>query len=282
MRQPLLYILFSFIAFSISYLIAFLTEISLVKSAVLFAFIIQWVLFVPAFLFKTEKFYDISGSFTYISIISYVYYQSYLLKGFNLGNLILVFFIGFWAVRLGSFLFLRIHKAGEDKRFRLIKRSPTQFFMTWTFQGMWVSLCSACALTAMASDQGLIINNWFYIGSFLFLFGIAIEIIADYQKTIFRKDEKNKDNFIKTGLWALSRHPNYLGEIILWLGVSVISFSSLSDWQYITLISPIFTYLLLVHISGVRILESNGKKKWGHLKNYNEYIDKTPMLLFKW
>ena len=282
MRQPLLYILFSFIAFSISYLIAFLTEISLVKSAVLFAFIIQWVLFVPAFLFKTEKFYDISGSFTYISIISYVYYQSYLLKGFNLGNLILVFFIGFWAVRLGSFLFLRIHKAGEDKRFRLIKRSPTQFFMTWTFQGMWVSLCSACALTAMASDQGLIINNWFYIGSFLFLFGLAIEIIADYQKTIFRKDEKNKDNFIKTGLWALSRHPNYLGEIILWLGVSVISFSSLSDGQYITLISPIFTYLLLVHISGVRILESNGKKKWGHLKNYNEYIDKTPMLLFKW
>ena len=282
MRQPLLYILFSFIAFSISYLIAFLTEISLVKSAVLFAFIIQWVLFIPAFLFKTEKFYDISGSFTYISIISYVYYQSYLLKGFNLGNLILVFFIGFWAVRLGSFLFLRIHKAGEDKRFRLIKRSPTQFFMTWTLQGMWVSLCSACALTAMASDQGLIINAWFYIGSFLFLFGLAIEIIADYQKTIFRKDEKNKDNFIKTGLWALSRHPNYLGEIILWLGVSVISFSSLSDWQYITLISPIFTYLLLVHISGVRILESNGKKKWGHLKNYNEYIDKTPMLLFKW
>ena len=282
MRQQLLYIVFSFIAFSISYLIAFLTEINLVKSAVLFAFIIQWVLFVPAFLFKTEKFYDISGSFTYISIISYVFYQSYLMKGFNLGNLILVFFIGFWAVRLGSFLFLRIHKDGEDKRFRLIKRSPTQFFMTWTLQGMWVSLCSACALTAMASDQGLIINTWFYIGSSLFLFGLAIEIVADYQKTIFRKDQKNKDDFIRTGLWSLSRHPNYLGEIVLWLGISVISFSSLSDWQYITLISPIFTYFLLVHISGVRILESNGKKKWGHLKTYKEYIDKTPMLLFKW
>ena len=282
MRQPLLYILFSFIAFSISYFIAFLTDVSLVKNAILFAFIIQWTLFIPAFLFKTEKFYDISGSFTYISIVSYVCYQSYLLNGFNLANLILVFFIGFWAVRLGSFLFLRIHKAGEDRRFRLIKRSPTQFFMTWTLQGMWVSLCSACALTAMASDQGLIINTWFYTGIFLFLFGLAIEIVADYQKTIFRKDQKNKDDFIKTGLWSLSRHPNYLGEIILWLGISAISFSSLSDWQYITLISPIFTYFLLVHISGVRILELNGKKKWGHLKTYNEYIDKTPMLLFKW
>ena len=282
MRQPLLYILFSFIAFSISYFIAFLTDVSLVKNAILFAFIIQWTLFIPAFLFKTEKFYDISGSFTYISIVAYVCYQSYLLNGFNLANLILVFFIGFWAVRLGSFLFLRIHKAGEDRRFRLIKRSPTQFFMTWTLQGMWVSLCSACALTAMASDQGLIINTWFYTGSFLFLFGLAIEIVADYQKTIFRKDQKNKDDFIKTGLWSLSRHPNYLGEIILWLGISAISFSSLSDWQYITLISPIFTYFLLVHISGVRILELDGKKKWGHLKTYNEYIDKTPMLLFKW
>ena len=107
MRQQFLYIVFSFIAFFNFLFDCFSTEINLVKSAVLFAFIIQWVLFVSAFLFKTEKFYDISGSFTYISIISYVCYQSYLVKGFNLGNLILVFFIGFWAVRLGSFLFFK-------------------------------------------------------------------------------------------------------------------------------------------------------------------------------
>ena len=243
MRQPLLYILFSFIAFSISYLIAFLTEISLVKSAVLFAFIIQWVLFVPAFLFKTEKFYDISGSFTYISIISYVCYQSYLLKGFNLGNLILVFFIGFWAVRLGSFLFLRIHKAGEDKRFRLIKRSPTQFFMTWTLQGMWVSMCLLCVLTALSSYSGVIMNSIFFIGLIIFILGLSIEIIADYQKTVFRRNIENKDKFITTGLWSLSRHPNYFGEILLWTGVAVMSISSLQGLQFITLISPIFVYI---------------------------------------
>ena len=281
MKQPLLNTLFSITAFLVSYSIALLTEISLVKSAILMAFIIQWFLFIPAYMFQTEKFFDLSGSFTYITITTYVFYESYLFKGFNLGNLVLLLFIFFWAIRLGAFLFLRIHKAGEDRRFRLIKLSPTQFFMTWTLQGMWVSLCSACALTAIASDQGIIVNNWFYLGSFLFVFGLIIEIIADYQKTVFRKEPKNKDNFIKTGLWAYSRHPNYLGEIILWAGISIISFSSLSGWQYLTLVSPVFTYFLLVHISGVRILEANGKKKWGHLKSYQEYLKKTPILLFR-
>ncbi len=281
MKQPLLNTLFSITAFLVSYSIALLTEISLVKSAILMAFIIQWFLFIPAYMFQTEKFFDLSGSFTYITITTYVFYESYLFKDFNLGNLVLLLFIFFWAIRLGGFLFLRIYKAGEDRRFRLIKLSPTQFFMTWTLQGMWVSLCSACALTAIASDQGIIVNNWFYLGSFLFVFGLIIEIIADYQKTVFRKEPKNKDNFIKTGLWAYSRHPNYLGEIILWAGISIISFSSLSGWQYLTLVSPVFTYFLLVHISGVRILEANGKKKWGHLKSYQEYLKKTPILLFR-
>lgn len=197
MKQPLLNTLFSITAFLVSYSIALLTEISLVKSAILMAFIIQWFLFIPAYMFQTEKFFDLSGSFTYITITTYVFYESYLFKDFNLGNLVLLLFIFFWAIRLGGFLFLRIYKAGEDRRFRLIKLSPTQFFMTWTLQGMWVSLCSACALTAIASDQGIIVNNWFYLGSFLFVFGLIIEIIADYQKTVFRKEPKKQRQFYK-------------------------------------------------------------------------------------
>ena len=57
------------------------------------------------------------------------------------------------------------------------------------------------------------------------------------------------------------------------------SYSSLSGIQYIALISPIFTYLLLVYISGVRILEASGKERWGHLKSYQEYLKNTPSLL---
>ena len=268
----------SAVAFYIPFQIALLTDIGLVKNAVLIAFVIQWVLFIPAYLMQTEKFYDLAGSLTYISIISYVFYKS---SEFNLGNLILSVFIIIWAVRLGSFLFFRIQKAGEDKRFRDIKPSPTRFFMTWTLQGMWVSICSACAITAMSTSEGIIVNTLFFVGAITFILGFLIEIIADNQKTKFKNNPNNKNKFISTGLWSYSRHPNYLGEITLWTGVAIMSFSSLSGLQLITLISPVFTYLLLVYVSGVRLLEARGKRKWGHLDSYQEYIKNTPTLLFK-
>ena len=268
----------SAVAFYIPFQIALLTDIGLVKNAVLIAFVIQWVLFIPAYLMQTEKFYDLAGSLTYISIISYVFYKS---SEFNLGNLILSVFIIIWAVRLGSFLFFRIQKAGEDKRFRDIKPSPTRFFMTWTLQGMWISICSACAITAISTSEGILMNTLFFVGAITFILGFLIEVIADNQKTKFRSNPNNKDKFISTGLWSYSRHPNYLGEITLWTGVAIMSFSSLSGLQLITLISPVFTYFLLVYVSGVRLLEARGERKWGHLESYQEYIKNTPTLLFK-
>ena len=132
----------------------------------------------------------------------------------------------------------------------------------------------------MSSDKGVIINNMFYLGLIIFILGFCVEAIADYQKSKFRKNPKNKNNFITSGLWAYSRHPNYLGEISLWTGIAIISFSSLSNWQFVSLISPILIYILLVHISGVNFLEASSNKKWDHLKDYQEYIKKTPRLLF--
>ena len=280
MIKNLIHLALSVVAFSLAYSIAFLTEIEIVKNAVLYAFIIQWILFIPAYLFQTEKFYDLSGSFTYVFIACYVSNNYYLNNGLNIGNIIIAGAIIIWAIRLGSFLFYRIKKAGEDRRFNEIKTSATRFFMTWTLQGMWVSICSACALTAISSSKGVEINSLLYIGLAIFLVGFIVEIIADNQKTKFSSDPKNKDNFISSGLWSVSRHPNYLGEITLWLGISIMSLSSLNGWQFITLISPVFTYVLLVYISGVRILEASGKKRWGHLESYQEYLKKTPSLIF--
>ncbi len=278
MKQALINLFFSLIAFSIAYGIALFTGLQVIQQAVLIAFLIQWLLFIPAFFFQTEKFYDLTGSVTYLFVVSYISFQSYSAINVNIGSVLLASFIILWATRLGSFLFIRIHKSGEDKRFKSIKPSPTRFFMTWTLQGMWVSLCSMCALTAIASKNGVIQNGFFYFGMLVFIAGFVIEIIADWQKSTFRKNPENKDQFICHGLWYYSRHPNYFGEITLWLGISIMSFSSLSNWQYITLISPLFTYMLLVYISGVRILEIAGMEKWGHLDNYQEYISTTPSL----
>ena len=280
MKASFQHILFSFIAFSFTYGISYLTKIELVNYAIVLSFLFQWMLFIPAFFLQTEKFFDISGSFNFIIITSFIFYNSFIEYGFNPGNLVLSFLIIIWAVRLGSFLFFRIKKDGEDKRFREIIPYPAKFFMTWTLQGTWVSICSLCAITGMSTDKGIIINPLFYLGLVIFILGFTIEVIADYQKTKFRKNPKNKNHFITSGLWSYSRHPNYLGEISLWTGIAIISFSSLSDWQYISLISPIFIYMLLVHISGINFLEASSNKKWGHLETYQDYIKKTPKLLF--
>ena len=278
MKNNIFNLLSSVIAFYIPFQIALLTDLVLVQNLVILIFCIQWISFFPAYIFQTEKFYDLTGSITYLSI---VLSTVYITGSQNIADFIIVSCIVIWAVRLGSFLFLRIHKTGEDRRFRLIKPNFTRFLMTWTLQGMWVSMCLLCVMTALSSNNGIILNNIFFVGLFVFILGFSIEIIADHQKTTFRKDQKNKDRFISTGLWAYSRHPNYFGEIMLWFGVSVMSFSSLTGLQYLTLISPIFVYILLVYISGVRILEDQGLKKWGDLESYKKYIKNTPSLFFK-
>ena len=275
-------LLIALIAFFIAISIAIATGIELVFNAVFLAFAIQWIAFIPAYIFQTEKFYDLTGSLTYLLVIWYsLTLSSDQFTNLNGANIVIVLLISLWAIRLGSFLFMRIHHDGEDKRFRSIKPSASQFFMTWTLQGLWVSLCSMCALTAISSNTGIVTNAFFYIGLALFILGFAIEVMADMEKSAFKANQENKDKFITTGLWARSRHPNYFGEIVLWTGIAVMSFSSLEGLQYLTLISPIFTYLLLVYVSGVRMLEARGDLKWGDDPAYQEYKKKTPVMFIK-
>ena len=267
----------SFVAVLISISLGILTGIDEVRNGIILSFIFHWLLFIPAFIFKTEKFYDLTGSLSYITVILYVLISSNDGTS-NFGNIILSSLIIIWTLRLGTFLFLRIKKAGEDKRFREIKKSFSWFFMAFTVSGMWVSICALCALTGISN--GIELNNITYIGIILFIIGFTLEIIADTQKTNFRKNNKNRDKFITTGLWKYSRHPNYLGEIILWIGVAIISYSSLEINQLFTLVSPVFTYLLLVYVSGINLLEKSGQKKWGNLSEYKEYKRNTPRLFW--
>ena len=278
--QSLMYLIFAALGFVIPFGISLAIGNEQVQNIVLLVYIIQWVAFIPAYIFQTEKFFDLTGSITYSSVFIYCIYLT-TSGDLNWGSLVISILVILWAGRLGTFLFTRIAKDGEDKRFRTIKPDIAQFFMTWTLQGMWVSLCSLCAITGIASETGIIVNNIFYIGLVMFIGGFAIEIVADQQKTAFRAIPENRNKYITSGLWSRSRHPNYFGEITLWTGVAVMSFSSLSGIEHLTLISPIFTYLLLVKISGVRMLEGRGQKTWGDDEEYIAYMKNTPMVMIK-
>jgi len=254
---------------------------NLLQQILIITFVVQWIAYVPAYALKTEKFYDLTGSLTYLSIFIYCLIATQSIEHVKFSNIIVAGAIMIWAIRLGSFLFMRIARDGKDKRFNLIKTSFSRFFMTWTLQGMWVFICSSSALVAITSPTGVIVNNVFILGFLLFFTGFVIEVIADNQKSKFRSIKENRDSFINEGLWSRSRHPNYFGEIILWLGITVMSISSFSGINYLAIFSPIFTYLLLNYISGVRILEARGNEKWGHLDEYNNYKENTPKLIPK-
>jgi len=240
------------------------------------AFGINWVAFVPSYLKRTEHYFDLIGSLTYLSttVLALVLANPAGARGWLLTVLITV-----WAGRLGTFLFQRVKAVGKDGRFDRIKQNAPQFAMTWTLQGLWVTFTAAAAHAAIATADPKSLGVWAWVGLAVWLLGFGIEVIADRQKSAFRADPVNSGSFIQDGLWAWSRHPNYFGEIVLWVGVAIIAFPVLSGWQYVTLLSPVFVTVLLTRISGVPALERRADKRWGGQDDYEAYKTNTPVLI---
>ena len=243
-------------------------------------FLIHWLIFLPSFLLKTEKFYDITGTVAYLAMIGFaVYTVGSGPDALTLRTQIVATMVIFWALRLGLFLLIRILQVGEDKRFQVAKTSFAKFLMFFSISGLWVFLTTANALTLILNNTDLEGDIYFIIGSLIWIMGISFEVIADEQKRKFRENDSNHEKFITTGLWSISRHPNYFGEILIWIGMAIISFPALNGWQYTTLISPIFVTLLLTRVSGVNLLEKSADKKWGNLETYQSYKSKTALLI---
>ncbi len=240
------------------------------------AYAINWLAFIPANAAKTEKYYDLTGSFTYLSLMIVA---GVLSAPLDARSSIIALMVVIWALRLGSFLFLRIRDDGGDQRFDEIKKSPARFFLTWTLQGIWVLLTAASALVIITNSTRLPLDIFAFVGIGMWIVGFAVEVISDRQKREFRKVPANKGRFISSGLWAWSRHPNYFGEILLWTGVTVASLPVLGGWQWVTIISPIFVAFLIIRISGVPKLEAHAKKKWGDEKEYQDYVASVPLLI---
>ena len=242
------------------------------------AFAVNWVAFIPAAINKTEHFYDLTGGLTYITVIVVAVLLS---SPLDLRAAIVAGMVLFWSVRLASFLFLRISRAGKDSRFDTIKQQPARFMLAWTLQGLWVLLTAACALAVITGGNREHLGVVGYVGIAIWTIGILVEIIADRQKSAFRADPGNKGKFINTGLWAWSRHPNYFGEIVLWTGMAIIAIPVLEGWQWATLISPVFVAFLLTKVSGVPMLETSADERWGGQEDYEAYKRNTPVLILR-
>jgi steroid 5-alpha reductase family enzyme len=246
--------------------------------AVAAAFVIQWLVFVPSFLLRTERFFDLTGSFTYLAITLVVVFLS---PGADVRSWVLAAMVAVWALRLGTFLFRRVERAGKDSRFDQLKQSAPRFLVVWTIQGLWVSVTASAAWIAITSQTRVPLDGWAVAGVLLWLIGFGSEAVADAQKSRFKADPANAGQFIRTGLWSRSRHPNYFGEIVLWIGVLVVTVPVLQGWGWVALISPVFVALLLLRVSGIPLLETKADATWGGQPDYEAYKKSTPILVPK-
>ena len=242
------------------------------------AFAINWLAFVPSYLKRTEHYFDLVGSLTHLTLIFVALVGS---SDLDLRATVVSILVGVWAVRLGSFLFLRARQAGGDGRFDTIKHHPGTFFSWWSLQALWVLVTGSCSLAVITSMERQSFGWFAGVGVALWGIGFVMEIVADRQKTQFRSQSKNTSSFIHSGLWAWSRHPNYFGEILLWIGIAVVAIPLLSGWRWVALISPIFVFVLLTRISGIPILERRANERWGDDPIYREYLQSTPILLLR-
>ena len=258
----------------------FFSGIPIILLCAIVSFVTHWMIAVPSLITSSEKYFDFTGMVATLLVVLTAMF-ALLSSGaqVSIRSVFVASFVSVWTLRLGIFLYKRIVKAGEDSRFRDIKKSIPKFLMTWTLSALWVFLTTVNAITLIALNPLEPIGIFFIMGALLWLLGFGFEVIADRQKKYFSEQPKNEGRFITQGLWSVSRHPNYFGEIILWAGIAIISLPFLSGWQYVTLVSPVFVFLLLTRISGLPFLEDKAEKKWGEDKDYIEYKKRTPILV---
>lgn len=238
-------------------------------------YLLNWAVLVPSYAARTERWFDLTGSITYLSASG----LALLAAGWSGRGALLTAMIWVWALRLGSFLFRRIRREGHDGRFDRLKHDLGRFAVTWTLQGLWVVLTAGCALAAITAADPEPLGWLAAVGVAVWASGLAVEVVADAQKSRFRQDPANEGRFITVGLWSWCQHPNYFGEIVLWTGVALTAFAGLSGWQHVTLVSPIFVMVLLTRVSGVPLQQARARKKWGDDPAYRHHTAITPLVI---
>jgi steroid 5-alpha reductase family enzyme len=232
------------------------------------------VLFIPAYIFQTDKLTDIGYALTFLFVGLYPLLTGYFSDVYMVAYLVVVL----WAFRLGIYLLYRISKMKKDSRFDVMRKKFFSFLGFWLLQGVTVFAVSV-GFTRVA-----LINTNFELlsltGIFLSLVGLTIETVADIQKFHFKQNPNNKGKWTNLGLWKYARHPNYFGEMLVWWGLFIYGAFYLDLLGIaISAVSPIFITFMLLFVSGIPLLRKRWEKKWGNDPKFKQYVKETRLLL---
>ena len=236
---------------------------------------INIILFLFAYRYRSDKLTDISYAISFAALDIFALFHA---KKVNTYGLILFLLVAIWALRIGGFLFIRIMRVGKDKRFDELRSSFVKFGKFWVGQALtsWVLMLPL----TLALYNGGKIGLAAIIGMALWFGGLAVEAFADYQKFAFKQTYTSKNIWIQSGLWKYSRHPNYFGEISVWVGIYIYCFTSLNLLEKVLgLSSPGLITAVLLFVSGVPILERSADKRWGDVAAYKLYKRNSRLLV---
>jgi steroid 5-alpha reductase family enzyme len=237
---------------------------------------INAVFFACAVLLRTDKVTDLSYSLSFVVLAVVLIFRG---GHFSLLHVLAAVLICAWGIRLGAYLFSRILKTGVDHRFDDIRSRPLRFARFWALQALtvWVVMLPATRLFSLPGRDGLPAAA--IVGCALWVLGFILEVASDAQKSAFKRNPANRDQFISSGLWRYSRHPNYFGESLLWWGLFVAAVPDFTGWDFLTALGPLFLTLLLLFVSGVPLLEKSADKKHGAKPAYQEYKRRTSLFI---
>ncbi|MGD1997843.1 MAG: DUF1295 domain-containing protein [Candidatus Dependentiae bacterium] len=244
--------------------------------SLLFCLTLNFAVFIPAYIYQTDKLTDITYAITFASV---AVYSAATASTITTPAILITGMVCLWAARLGGFLFRRILKHGRDKRFDEMRPHFWRFGGFWLIQGVstWLISLPVILFLSRATSN---FATYGYVGLALWAIGLGIEAVADWQKNSFNAQPANKGRWIDSGLWLYSRHPNYFGEILLWCGIGLFAFAGLPfHYGLIGLLSPLYTALLIIFLSGLPLVEKAADEKWGHLPAYQQYKEQTSILI---
>jgi len=207
--------------------------------------------------------------------------------------------ISLWSVKLAGFLFYRALQVKHDGRLDDTLSTVPGCAGFWWASALWGVFCMLphnLAAGQPVKQRGFGLPGLAGLG--IFSLGLAIETMADYQKWEFKGQPDNRGKFCDVGLWGLSQHPNYVGNLMIWIGLVALNAHNLVDqtvskqlsgaavvqrnWRFgVAAWAPIFMYgLFYAQASGVLMDSvSMAQEKYGSIPGYAEYVRDTPVLL---
>ncbi len=245
-------------------------------TALLISFGIQIFFFLFAATFKTDKFTDLAYGISFVIIALYFLFTN---NTYFPTQIAIAAAVTIWSLRLATYLFIRILKIKKDSRFDERRENLLEFAKFWLLQAISTWVIMLPTIVILSSNKSNLVAQTLITGALIWAFGFTIETIADWQKFRFKNKPENKNQWIQSGLWKYSRHPNYFGEILCWWGIFIMALPYLQGIELLTVVSPLYITILLLFISGIPPLEKKHDEKYGGREDYQQYKEKTSVLI---